>query len=95
MSDKNKDKGIILALLDRFNKQRLPRALAMKEKVEQGEVLNKFDLQLIDEVFDDARNIKLLLERNPEYKELAAKAINLWHEIVAKNIENEKNNEGS
>ncbi len=95
MSDKNKDKGIILVLLDRFNKQRFPRALAMKKKVEQGEVLNKFDLQLIDEVFDDARKIKPLLERNPEYKELAAKAINLWDEIVAKNLENEKNSEGS
>jgi len=95
MSDKNKDKGIILVLLDRFNKQRFPRALAMKKKVELGEVLNKFDLQLIDEVFDDARNIKPLLERNPEYKELAAKAINLWEEIVAKNLENEKNSEGS
>jgi len=67
----------------------------MKKKVEQGEVLNKFDLQLIDEVFDDARNIKPLLERNPEYKELAAKAINLWEEIIAKNLENEKNSEGS
>ena len=95
MSDKNKDKVIILVLLDRFNKQRCPRALAMKKKVEQGEVLNKFDLQLIDEVFDDARNIKPLLERNPEYKELAAKAINLWKEIAAKDLENQKSSEGS
>ena len=43
MSTKDKDKGVILVLLERFNKQRLPRALSLKKKVDSGELLDDYD----------------------------------------------------
>jgi hypothetical protein len=85
-----RDRGTIQALLLRFNTQRLPRAEAMKEKVDAGELLNDSDLDLIQQVQGDARQIGGLIERHPEYKELVAGAIEMWTQISEKNAENRK-----
>ena len=90
MDQKEKDKGLIMVLLERFNKQRLPRALALKKKVDSGELLDDYDHKYIEEIQKDTSQVRLLIERNPEYKDLMAKAINLWNEIIEKDIENQK-----
>jgi hypothetical protein len=85
-----RDKGTIQALLLRFNKQRLPRAEAMKEKVDAGELLNDSDLNLIQQVQNDWIQIQGLVKRHPEYKELVAGATELWTHIKDKDAENRK-----
>jgi hypothetical protein len=90
MTDKTKDAGLIQVLAERMEKQRLPRALALKEKVDQGETLNESDLQFLTEVFKDALNLQSLLQRHPEWQSLAAKTIHLYKEITDKALENEK-----
>ncbi len=51
MSKKSSDAGVISVLLERFNNQRLPRALALKEKVDQGETLSDADLAYLKKIF--------------------------------------------
>ncbi|MBP8168851.1 MAG: hypothetical protein KAX99_04220 [Azonexus sp.] len=89
MSNKADDAGVIQVLLDRFNQQRLPRALLMKEKVDRGETLEKFEVDYLAEVLKDIQSIRGLVERHPEYQELVAKGINLYKEITEKAVANE------
>jgi hypothetical protein len=90
MADNKKDQGIIFVLLERFKNQRYPRALALKKKVDAGGILDEYDEQFLDEVFQDFDKVKALVERNPEYKELVTEILNLWNDIIEKNIENQK-----
>ena len=57
MSENSHDTGVITVMLERLNSQRLPRALALKEKVDNGERINDFDIAFLDEVFADIGNI--------------------------------------
>ena len=84
------DKGTIQALLLRFNTQRLPRAEAMKEKVDAGELLNDSDLDLIKQVQSDWNQIRGLFGRHPEFNELVAGATELWTHIRDTDVENRK-----
>jgi hypothetical protein len=90
MNELPQDTGLITVLLERFEKQRLPRAQSLKEKVDRGELLDEFDLSFLEEVFADAHKIKPLVDRHPEYQELVSRAVRHYKEITAKAIENEK-----
>jgi len=90
LADSSQDAGVIFALVDRFNKQRLPRALELKERVDKGERLSEQDIAFLDQVFKDANHIKPLVEKHPEWQDLAARAMGLYKEITEKALENEK-----
>jgi hypothetical protein len=44
----------------------------------------------LEEVFSDSNKIKPLLDRHPEYQELAARIVGLYKDITEKALENEK-----
>jgi hypothetical protein len=90
MADKKHDPGVIQALVDRLNTQRLPRALDLKKKVDAGATLDEYDMHFLDDVFHDTETIKPLVNRHPEYQQLVANVIKLYREIVDKALENER-----
>ena len=90
MSESPEDVGLITVLLQRLETQRLPRALALKEKVDRGELLDDFDLGFLEEVLPDTSSIRPFLAQHPEYQELAARMMHLYKEITDKALENEK-----
>ncbi|WP_207063367.1 hypothetical protein [Motiliproteus sp. SC1-56] len=90
MSSKQTDLGVISSFIHRLQTQRLPRTLAMKVQVEQGEALSDYDLDFLDRVLTDARYIQPLIARNPEYQPLAVQLISLYLGISRKALENEQ-----
>ncbi len=86
----SKDEGVIAVLIERFNKERLPRMLRLKEKVDSGEKLGDMDINFIKEVFKDANHVLPLGDRHPEYQNLIAKVIRLYHEITEQALKNEQ-----
>ena len=90
MSDTSKDAGLIQVLAEQLETKRLPRALSMKEKVDNGETLDELDIKFLEEVFNDAQSVSLLVDRHPEWQGLATKMMLLYKEITDKALENEK-----
>jgi hypothetical protein len=82
--------GVLQVTLDRFNNVRLPRALALKDKVERGEKLDETEVKFLADVAADLHTLKGFLERHPEYESLVVKGIGLYTEITAKAIVNEQ-----
>ncbi len=90
MTEQLKDTGVITALLQRLERERLPRALDIKAKVDRGERLGDEDMVFLEQVFSDASKLKPLLDRHHEYQSLVAKVIHLYKSITDKALENEK-----
>ena len=90
MTEKSDDAGVIAVLVQRFEGERLPRALDLKEKVDQGETLNDIDIAFLEQVLEDANKLGPLLERHDEYHKLVAQATSLYKEITDKALANEK-----
>jgi hypothetical protein len=90
MSESSTDTGVMQALVERFETQRLPRALTLKEKVDRGELLSDMDLAFLKQVFDDAQHINTFVRKHPEWQPLVARAIALYKDITDKALANEK-----
>jgi hypothetical protein len=91
VSDVSKDTGVIAVLAKRMVEERLPKALAMKERVDKGGVLNDLDLAFLEQIVADSGQLRPLMEKDPRVKELAGQMLQLYRGITEKALENEKN----
>ena len=90
MNEPSNDDGVLAVLMQRLSNQRLPRALELKEKVDQGGLLDEIDIEFLQKVFTDANQTMQLVGRHPEHQELVARIISLYSDITARGLENEK-----
>ena len=90
MDKKTVDTGVILVLLESFEKQRLPRIIEIKLKLDYGDIINEFELEYLSEALHDARMLLPYLDRHPEYQPLVAKIIHYYKLVVDEALANEK-----
>ena len=81
--------GVLTVIVERMQEQRFPRALELKAKVDAGETLEDFDIDFLEKVFEDCTSLKPLLDRHPQYQELAARMMSLYHAITERALANE------
>ena len=85
------EKGVLEAVMERFEKQRLPRVLDIKEKVDQGGTLSEPDIDFLEEVFTDTKRYKQFVDNHPEFQELYTRVVHLYERLTDQALENEKN----
>lgn len=90
MNEDHKEDGVILALIERFERQRLPRILELKEKVERAERLDEAEMAFLEEIIADAMHNKPLIDKHPEWQKFCAEVVHLYEEITEKALENEQ-----
>ena len=90
MDQSEKDQGTIAALMIRMEKTRLPRAKRLQVKVNAGDLLSNSDISFLKRVHNDYQANHALMLRNPEYSYLMSCFIDLYAEIIAIGLENEK-----
>jgi len=83
------DTGIIQVILERFEKQRLPRMIEIKQRLDDGNKLNEFELEYLSEAVHDARALLPFLERHPEYEPLLSRVFHYYKIISDEALDNE------
>ncbi|HZX77995.1 hypothetical protein [Lysobacter sp.] len=90
MAEDIDDTGTMQALLERLLNFRLPRAMALKKRVDAGERLTDADIAFLKSALEDAQDGQKFVARNAEFHDLGIRIVQLYEEIVRKATENEK-----
>lgn len=90
MSEVSQEAGVLAVLAERMVSERLPKALAMKEKVDRGEVLEDHDLDFLEQVVADAKKLGPSVTSNPRFIELAGRMLQLYTQITDAALKNEQ-----
>jgi hypothetical protein len=86
--------ALIVTTLDRLRTQRLPRALAIKEKVDAGATLDQFDIDFLADIFRDTSFTRSVVDTHPEFEDIVARITHLYHEITERALANEQARSG-
>lgn len=90
MHDHEEEIGIIQSLVERFERQRLPRLMELKKRVDSGEVLSEGDIEFLEQVLHDAQQSKPLMDRHPQWHSFCGNVVHLYEQITEKALGNEQ-----
>jgi hypothetical protein len=87
--DHRSELGISEVLIERFEHDRLPRILKIKDHVDRGFPLEETQLLFLQQVLEDAQKNQGRVDSIPDCRDLFAQVVHLYHEITEKALENE------
>jgi hypothetical protein len=87
---RDKERGIIVALLERLNNYYLPRAIDLKQQVDRGGCLTQYDLQFLKTAISESGESRRLAKKHPQYQQLVDQMMHLYSEIASKSLVNEQ-----
>ena len=85
----NTDQGVIYVVIEHFARHLYPRALEMQRKLEAGGRLTDSEVEHVEQVIEDAKLLRPLVERHPEHHELAEAVLELYTNIARRAWQNE------
>jgi hypothetical protein len=94
MEQSQKDRGSIIALMEKLVEIDLPRARRLLDRVNAGLKLRETDIEFLKRLYEDSEMNEGLVERNPAYQAVFTRSFELYTEIIRKGLENEKTQEG-
>lgn len=89
MNEKQLTEGSITAVLNRLQTQVLPRILAIKERLDQGEKVSPEDIRYLKLGLSDAMHAKILFDHHLEFRDISARIVALYRDISAQALRNE------
>ena len=90
MEQKDKEEGVVQVSVQHFEQQVLPRVVEIKQKLDDGDTMNEFDIEVVTEALQDAHNFLPHLEEHPEYKALFSQIVHYYKLITDEALDNAK-----
>ena len=82
--------GVFHSVMLEFEQHRLPRLLRLKDKVDNGEIINDGDFEFLSKEIKDACTSRHLIVIYPELEEFCLLRGHIYKELCDKAVENEK-----
>lgn len=90
MDPSKQDEATLATLVESLNTSRLPRAKRMLERLDSGEKLSDEDIEILRLEYDEFMKDWTLIERNPDYRDLATRYVELYTVIIERALANEQ-----
>ena len=90
MYSPSEELGIISAFVTNLEEQTIPRALAVRKRIFEGELLNEIDCMYFEQQLSEASSIMPMLENHPEYQILVGEVASLYNEIAEQALKNQQ-----
>ena len=83
------DEGVIEALLERITTVIIPKVMAIKAKIDRGEKLSDYDIQVLLQIYERNLRNREIFHRYPEYDKLETELMALYAKVIQSGLNNE------
>lgn len=82
MAELSVEDGVLAAMEEDFVKHKVPRILDIKEKLTGGATLDNWDIEFLEEAFNDALRVRPVVNHHPELQAMYGRVVSLYREIM-------------
>lgn len=91
-SSTSEELGILTAFIENLEQHSIPRALGVKKRIFEGELLSEIDSMYFEQQLSEASSIMYLLDHHPEYQNFVMELATLYNQIAEQALKNQMEN---